>query len=145
MVLNLLYLSELFDIDITPYIIFYENKNIKFRTITTGNLNKIKNIIDEVVLNDEKNFISLPEFDSKGNSIILKNIFQVHDDNKKTNIKNIFEECIILDHPINIVDLLSKNIKGIEIDYFLKFCPKNKFVPFDELENIKITELSSLF
>ena len=123
--------------------IVYENSNIKFRTITAGNLNKIKDTIYNIKLCNIEDFIKMPERDINNNPIIIKNINQIKKNNKQ-NIKEKIEEYIEYDYFINIIDMLDKNIEGLEIEYFLNYVPKNKFISLKDLEDIKITNIYKL-
>ena len=135
-----------FDIDDSKLLdINYENKNIKFRTMTKGNLFKIKDIIDTIKLNNNYDFVKIPESDVNNNPIIIKKINQITYDNKKINIKEKIEEYIEYDHTINLLDIIDKNTENIELDYFVKYKPKNKIIKINELADFKITDLYKLF
>ena len=91
MYFHIYFLINYLDIDPTELLdITYENKETKFRTITKGNIIKIKNTLDEIKKHKIDYFFRMPERDVNNNLIIIKDIVQLTKKNK-TNIKEKIE------------------------------------------------------
>jgi hypothetical protein len=145
MYFHIYFLINYFDIDSTELLdITYENKETKFRTITKGNIVKIKNSLDEIKKHKIDYFFRMPERDVNNNLIIIKDIVQVTKKNK-INIKEKIEEYIESDYSIKILDILDNDASGIELDYFLNYKIKNKSISNTDLEDVLLNEINTLF
>ena len=145
MYFHIYFLINYLDIDPTELLdITYENKETKFRTITKGNIIKIKNTLDEIKKHKIDYFFRMPERDVNNNLIIIKDIVQLTKKNK-TNIKEKIEEYIESDYSIKVLDILDNDATGIELDYFLNYKIKNKSIKNTDLEGILLNEIHKLF
>ncbi len=113
--------------------ILYIDPNIKFRTITYGNIKKIRQKISEIKNNEHE--IKMP------NEIIIKDICFINNLNVKTSIKKLLDEYIEYDYEIKINDIFDNNILYFYIEYYYNYKLYKKTISIQDISDTLISEL----
>ena len=136
--LHLDYIAKIFDIPKKSISnVYYENENIKFRTILYGNLLDIKRKINDIKKYDIDYFVKI----YNDSEIILKNIYFIDSENNKMDYKSIIEEYIEYECSIKISDIIDDTIKFLSIEYYKDFKLHKKNIDISEIRELLIGDI----
>lgn len=139
---NLTNIAKNIDIDENSIVnIFYEDSTTKFRTISTGNICKLKQKILEIKNYNTDYFVNIPTGDD---DILIKNIFFVNSKLEKIDVKKILSEYIEYDYEIKISDLIDNTIICLEIEYYLNFKLERKKIDIKNILDFHINNMNNI-